>query len=60
MLEIWDTEEPDRQHKDPLCPVLFGGNPSPLQRVFSNEVYVVLRVPSHYVELKLPPRHYRQ
>lgn len=60
MLDIWDIEEPHRKDLNPLCSVLFEGNPSPLQRVFSNEIYVVLRVPSRYVEVKLPPRQYRQ
>lgn len=60
MLDIWDMEEPENMSQKPLCHILFGGNSSPLQRVFSNEVYVVLRVPSHYVELKLPPRQYSQ
>ncbi|XP_046459032.1 probable C-mannosyltransferase DPY19L1 [Daphnia pulex] len=60
MLNIWDIEEPHRKDLNPLCSILFEGNPSPLQRVFSNEIYVVLRVPSRYVEVKLPPRQYRQ
>jgi hypothetical protein len=60
MLDIWDIEEPHRKDLNPLCSVLFEGNPSPLQRVFSNEIYVVLRVPSRFVEVKLPPRQYRQ
>ena len=59
MLDIWDAEEPQRKDRSPLCPILFEGNPSPLQRVFANEVYVVLRVPSRYVEVTLP-RQYRQ
>ena len=60
MLDVWDMEEPHRKDLHPLCSVLFEGNSSPLQRVFSNEIYVVLRVPSRYVEVKLPPRQYRQ
>lgn len=59
MLDIWDTVEPHRKDRSPLCPILFEGNTSPLQRVFVNEVYVVLRVPSRYVEVTLP-RQYRQ
>lgn len=60
MLDVWDLEEPHRKDLSPICSILFEGNSSPLQRVFSNEIYVVLRVPSRYVEVKLPPRQYRQ
>lgn len=60
MLDVWDIEEPGKKSLAPLCDQLFDGNSSPLQRVFTNEIYVVLRVPSHYVEVKLPPRQYRQ
>lgn len=59
MLNIWDIDEPQWKDRSPLCPILYEGNASPLQRVFSNEVYVVLRVPSRYVEVTLP-RQYRQ
>jgi len=59
MLNIWDIEEPQWKDRSPLCPILYEGNASPLQRVFSNGVYVVLRVPSRYVEVTLP-RQYQQ
>ena len=59
LLDVWDVEEPWRRQRSPLCPTLFDGNASPLQRVFFNEAYAVLRVPSRYVEVTLP-RQYRQ
>ena len=58
-LDIWDIEQPDKQKGKPLCPILFEGEPSPLQRVFSNDVFVVLRVPSRYLTVKLPSRQYK-
>lgn len=57
MADIWDVEEPQNRHKPSLCPRLFHRNAAPFHRVFANDVFVVLQVPSRYVEIP-PPRYH--
>ncbi|XP_042220690.1 probable C-mannosyltransferase DPY19L1 [Homarus americanus] len=57
MVDIWDVEEPQNRHKPSLCPRLFHRSPAPFHRVFANDVFVVLQVPSRYVEIP-PPRYH--
>ncbi|XP_071519815.1 protein C-mannosyl-transferase DPY19L1-like isoform X1 [Panulirus ornatus] len=57
MVDIWDVEEPENKHKPSLCPRLFHRSPAPFHRVFANDVFVVLQVPSRYVEIP-PPRYH--
>ncbi|XP_049782792.1 probable C-mannosyltransferase DPY19L1 [Schistocerca cancellata] len=62
ILEIWDTVE-EKLPWNPVCPKLFHGDPDPFERVFSNGMYVVLKIhqrdqtPPSYVEL-VPPMEY--
>ena len=57
MVDLWDVEEPRNKLKQPLCPKLFHRSPAPFHRVFSNDQYVVLQVPSRYVEIPAPRVH---
>lgn len=54
MVDLWDKEEPHNLHRPPLCPKLFHHNALPFHKVFSNEGYVILQVPSKYVEIPAP------
>lgn len=54
MVDLWDTEEPHNSRRPQLCPKLFYHEALPFHRVFSNEEYVVLQVPSKVVEIKAP------
>ncbi|XP_066959498.1 protein C-mannosyl-transferase DPY19L1-like isoform X2 [Macrobrachium rosenbergii] len=57
MVDLWDIEEPQNKHKPYLCPKLFHRSPAPFHRVFSNDIFVVLQVPSRYVEIPAPRYH---
>ncbi|XP_037804782.1 probable C-mannosyltransferase DPY19L1 [Penaeus monodon] len=57
MVDLWDVEEPQNRHKPSLCPRLFHRSPAPFHRVFDNGMFVVLQVPSRYVEIP-PPRYH--
>ena len=54
MLDLWDVEEPHYKNKPALCPKLFHKSPTPFHRVFANDGYVVLQVPSKYVQIPPP------
>nr|CAD7432947.1 unnamed protein product [Timema monikensis] len=52
LLEIWDVEDPKNVHNQPVCPILFLKNSPLFQRVFANDIYVVLRLHTQYVEIR--------
>nr|CAD7260988.1 unnamed protein product [Timema shepardi] len=52
LLEIWDVEDPKNAHNQPVCPILFLKNSPLFQRVFANDIYVVLRLHRQYVEIR--------
>ncbi|KAB7507250.1 putative C-mannosyltransferase [Armadillidium nasatum] len=54
IIDLWDSEEPQKKNLPALCPKLFHHKASPFHRIFSNEGYVVLQVPSKYVEIPAP------
>nr|CAG4652343.1 EOG090X0KAD [Triops cancriformis] len=57
---IGSVEESEEENKSrpPLCKALFYGGPSPFVRVFQNSEYIVLNLPSQFVELP-PPKLYK-
>ena len=59
MIDLWDREEDTHSKKKaPLCPQLFSKNPTPFVRVFKNEDYAVLQVPSQFVQIP-PPKSFK-
>ncbi|MCL4129947.1 UNVERIFIED_CONTAM: hypothetical protein GTU68_026367 [Idotea baltica] len=57
IVDLWDKQEPQNAQRSALCPKLFHHNAAPFHKVFSNENYVVLQVPSKYVEIPAPRTH---
>lgn len=54
MVDLWDVEEPQNKQRPALCPKLYHHSPAPFHRVFANDGYVVLQVPSKYVQIPPP------
>uniref|UniRef100_A0A6A7FYY3 C-mannosyltransferase DPY19L1 n=3 Tax=Hirondellea gigas TaxID=1518452 RepID=A0A6A7FYY3_9CRUS len=54
MLDLWDVEEPQYKQREALCPKLYKHSPAPFHRVFANDEYVVLQIPSKYVQIPPP------
>lgn len=54
MVDLWDAEEPQNKKQTPLCPTLYYKSPTPFHRVFANDGFVVLQVPSKYVQIPPP------
>ncbi|KAA0195821.1 hypothetical protein HAZT_HAZT004865 [Hyalella azteca] len=57
MVDLWDIEEPQNKNKPALCPKLYNESPAPFHRVFVNDGYAVLQVPSKFVQIPLPKTH---
>lgn len=57
MVDLWDIEEPQNKGKPALCPLLYNDSPAPFHRVYVNEGYAVLQVPSKYVQIPSPKTH---
>ncbi|XP_063219260.1 protein C-mannosyl-transferase DPY19L1 isoform X2 [Bacillus rossius redtenbacheri] len=53
LVDLWDTEDPDNRHRPPLCPSLVLKDAAPFQKVFINDMYVVLHLGAQYVELTM-------
>ncbi|KAF2359532.1 Dpy-19/Dpy-19-like [Trinorchestia longiramus] len=54
MVDLWDVEEPNNKNKPALCPKLYNESPAPFHRVFVNDGFAVLQVPSKFVQIKTP------